>query len=239
MKHSHRLCKAILIALILTLSAAPSGALAGDKLVLAGAEGGAGDTENYYTYAGLVAPLVGDHLGNGLVQRYWIDFLGYSYETDQEIDAQAVGLEGALGYQKSGPAGWGAAYLGLRYNNTDLSPDDPANRTEGEHLWVKTQLEGEMNFAETWKLGGIASYTFSAESFWLRTRLLRQLEQGLSTGPEVVFMGDPNYRAWQFGWVVTGFKPWQNVEIGLKAGVRITDGTAVNGLVGIELSRMF
>lgn len=239
MKHSHRLSKAILIALILILSAAPPGALAGDKLVLAGAEGGAGDTENYYTYVGLVAPLTGDHLGNGFVQRYWVDFLGYSYETNRQIDAQAVGLEAALGYQESGKAGWGAAYLGLRYNNTNLSPDDPANRTEGEHLWVKTQLEGELKLAETWKLGGIASYIFSAESFWLRTRLLHPLEQGLSTGPEVVFMGDPNYRAWQFGWVVTGFKPWQDVEIGLKAGVRITDGSAVNGLIGIELARMF
>lgn len=239
MKNSRLLCKAILMALIFTLFAAPSGALAGEKLFLAGAEGGAGDTENYYTYVGLVAPLFGEHLGNGLVQRYWIDFLGYSYETFQEIDAQAVGLEGALGYQTSGQAGWAAVYAGLRYNNTSLSPDDPGNRNRGEHVWVKSQLEGELNLAETWKLGGIASYTFSAESYWLRARLLHRLDQSLSTGPEAVFMGDPNYRAWQFGWVVTGFEPVPEVVVGVKIGVRITEGAGVDGLVGLELAKLF
>ena len=239
MKKTLRICKSTLLALSLLLSVISTSALAGEKLFITGAEGGAGDTENYYTYAGLIAPVFGDKLGNGLVQRYWIDFFGYSYDTNQTIDAQAFGLEGALGYQTSGSAGWAGAYAGLRYNNTSLSPDDPGNRNDGQKVWVKSQLEGQLNLADTWTLGGIASYTFGADAYWMRTRLLYQLKQGLSTGPEAVYMGDPNYRAWQFSWVVTGFKPAPKVEIGIKAGARITEHAGVNGLIGVELVKFF
>ncbi len=239
MKKALLFLKSALLALILILPSISSNALAGEKIFITGIEGGAGDSENYYTYAGLIAPLFGEHLGNGLVQRYWIDFFGYSYDTNRTIDAQAIGLEGALGYQTSGPAGWAGAYLGLRFNNTSLSPDDPGNRNDGGHVWPKGQLEGQWNFADTWTLGGIASYTFTADGYWMRARLLHQLKQGLSTGPEAVFMGDPNYRAWQFGWVVTGFKPAPKVEIGVKVGVRITENAGVNGLIGLELVKLF
>ncbi len=234
----HLLCQAIVIALLTGLFSSPTGALAGEKLFFTGAEGVTGD--NYYTFMGMVAPLGDDNLGNGWVQRYWVDFLGYSYYTNQRIEAQAVGVEGMLGYKKSGPSAWGGLYVGLRYNNTWLEPDDPGNETSGEHIWLKSQLEGGMDLAEKWKLSGIASYTFGADSFWVRTRLLYRLNQDLSTGPEAIHMGDPNYRAWQFGWVVTGFEPLPGLKLGVKASARITEGTDdVDGLVGIELVKIF
>ena len=96
-----------------------------------------------------------------------------------------------------------------------------------------------MDLAEKWKLSGIASYTFGADSFWVRTRLLYRLNQYLSTGPEAIHMGDPSYRAWQFGWVVTGFELLPDVRVGVKAGARITEGADVEGLVGIELVKIF
>lgn len=239
MKLSRLPARVFLVLWVFILFAFPARASAGEKLFLTGAEGGTGDTTNYYTYAGLIAPVFSDHLGDGLVQRYWADFYGYSYDALQEIDAQAVGLEGALGYQKSGKAGWAAVYAGLRYNNTWLSPDDPFNRNQGEQWWVKAQVEGQVNLAERWKLGGIANYLFKAEAFWLRTRLMRGLDGGLSTGPELIHMGDPFYRAWQFGWAVTGFKPWDKAELGFKVGARVTEGAGVNALIGIELSKLF
>ena len=53
-------------------------------------------------------------------------------------------------------------------------------------------------------------------------------------------MGDPSYRAWQFGWVVTGFKPLPGFTMGVKASARITEGVDdVYGLVGIELVKIF
>ncbi len=52
-------------------------------------------------------------------------------------------------------------------------------------------------------------------------------------------MGDPNFKAWQFDWVYTGFKPFAKSILGFKAGIRITESTGVSGLIGIEFSNLF
>jgi len=238
MKHLQLICPVALIAIWIGLFSTPSTVLAGEKLFLTGAEGGTSDS--YYTFIGLVAPIGNSNLGDGLVQKYWVDFLGYSYDTNQMIVAQAVGVEAMLGYQMSGSSTRGGIFAGARYNSTSLSPDDPGNNTRGDHVWAKGQLEGEMDLAESLKVSGIASYTFGADSFWMRTRFLYRLNQNLSTGPEAIHMGDPNYRAWQFGWVVTGFEPLPGFKLGLKASARITEGTDdVDGLAGVEIVKVF
>jgi len=237
-KHLPLIGPATVMAIWLGLFATPSSVVAGEKLFLTGIEGGKSD--NFYTFLGLVAPLGDNNLGDGWVQKYWLDYLGYTYNTDQRITAKAVGVEAMLGYQTSGPTFWAGVFTGLRYNNTSLEPDDPGNETNGEHIWLKTQFEGGTNLAENWKTTGIASYTFGAKSYWLRTRLKYSLSKDLFTGPEAVLMGDPNYQAWQLGWFVTGFEPLPGLKLGVKASARITEGTDdVDGLVGIELVKVF
>ena len=49
---------------------------AADRLALAGAEYG---DDNAYFYAGLLVPFTDSDLGNGFVQRYWLDWLQYEY----------------------------------------------------------------------------------------------------------------------------------------------------------------
>jgi len=55
------------------------------------------------------------------VQRYWLDWLTYSYDKNgRPIDAQAAGLEAAS-------QGWAGLYIGGLVRNTALSPDDVDN----------------------------------------------------------------------------------------------------------------
>jgi hypothetical protein len=214
-------------------------ASAGEKLLIGGAEGGGGSAYNYYAYTGLIAPLLGSDLGNGFVQRYWVDVLGYRYEANSQVDANALGVEAALGYQKKFPSGWGALYFGGRYANTWLSPYDPGNRNGGGHVWAKVQAEAETDLTQSWKVNGIASYIFLASDYWVRGRLMHRLNNGLYTGPEAIIQGDPSYKAWQFGWVLTGFEPFPKSNLGVKAGVRITERVGPDGYVGVELTKAF
>jgi hypothetical protein len=214
-------------------------AAAGDMLLISGAEGGGGNGYNYYVFTGLVAPIPGNNLGNGFVQRYWVDVLGYNYETFRRINATAVGLEGALGYQKAFSRGWGAFYVGGRYATTWLSPDDPGNKVGGGHVWAKVQAEGECDLTHAWKVNGIASYLFSVSNYWLRGRIMHRLNNDLFTGPEIIAQGDHSYKAWQFGWALTGLEPLPKTNLGVKAGVRLTEKLGPGGYLGIELTKLF
>jgi hypothetical protein len=52
------------------------------------------------------------------------------------------------GYAASRPGLAGAAYLGVRYQDTSLSPPDPGNGASGNQLYLKGQLEGEAELSE-------------------------------------------------------------------------------------------
>ena len=84
--------------------------------------------DNYYLGGGLLIPFPRSHLGQGWVQRYWLDTFTYTYEAGpQQIDSSVWGAEAMLGYQASRPGLSGAVYLGVRYSDAHLSPDDPGS----------------------------------------------------------------------------------------------------------------
>jgi len=239
MKVRHKISPFILVwCLIIQLLA--SQAFAREVLLLAGAEGGGGGgTSNYYTFVGAVAPLFQQHLGDGLVQKYWGDFFGYNYPANgQDITATAVGAEGAIGYQTGGEKWWGGAYAGLRYTNTWLSPDNPHSRVRGSMFRPSLQLEVERNIASDWKSNAIGRYVFLSDAYWTRGRIGYRVSRDVYTGPELVVHGDPDYRAWQGGWVVT-FSPFANCGLGIKAGVRKVEKADEGIYTGVEFSRLF
>jgi hypothetical protein len=227
--------------ILLGLSLLVTPAWAGDSLFLSGAEGGNGNESlNYYAFAAVIAPLPKNDLGNGFVQKYWVDFLGYDYISENKvINATAIGLEGALGYQISGSSGWASVYAGTRYSNTRLSPDNPESKVRGNQLRAKFQIEGERNFATDIKFNAIASYIIKSDSYFTRVRGLYRLYNEVYTGPECIVQGDPDYRMWQYGWVFTSFEPWTKWTIGLKAGIKHIEKAQTSGYLGLELTNVF
>lgn len=201
--------------------------------------GGELSGRDYYTYLGTIIPFPGSRLGNGWVQRYWVDYYGYGYAGGPgTVDATAWGAEALLGYQVSDPKrNWAALYLGARYTDTRLSPDDPGSDVRGGQLGVKAQAEGETWLAERLRANGIASYTFSTSGYWTRARVLQTLPNNLHTGPEVVFAGNPEYNVWRLGMVVGGFRPLGGY-LDLKGGYSSSsNGSSAYG--GIEFYREY
>jgi hypothetical protein len=233
--------KNIISLIILLYSLNVQSALAQDSLFLSGTEGGNGNESlNYYAFAAVITPFPNNNLGDGFVQKYWVDFLKYDYVTNNKtINATAIGLEGAMGYQTSGTKGWASVYAGARFSDTRLSPDNPESSVRGNQLRAKIQIEGERNFTADIKFNAITSYIVKSNSYFFRVRGLYRFYDENYTGPEFIVQGDPDYRMWQYGWVITNFRPWTKWTIGLKAGVKHIEKAQTGGYMGLEFTKVF
>jgi len=211
-------------------------AMAGDRLVLTGGEAGNG---SYYSYAGIVLPGPGREAGRGLLQRYWIDVFGYEYNGGPGVvDASAYGMEAALGYGTSFAGGWASTYLGLRYTDTDLRPDDLSAQARGRQVGMKLDIQGDYEIVPGWRGNAIASYASNQRAYWSRVRLMRALSAGHALGGEVVVGGNDESHANSLGLVFTfqpGLVPW---SVGLKAGYR-QESEDDGAYAGIELGYSF
>jgi hypothetical protein len=209
-----------------------------ERLALGGAEYG-DDNASYY-YAGLLVPFPGSDLGNGFVQRYWLDWLRYEYESgDRTIRATAPGASVALGYGRAATAGAWSIYLGPVWRNTDLSPDDRGSDVRGAQWGMNVSLQGDRRISDNWRANGIASFTSGTASYWTRGRLTRKLSSGPAAGLEVVLHGNDDYSAWQAGAVVLDIRLTPQASLGLKGGARKTSGADTGAYLGIELARSF
>lgn len=209
-------------------------------LAMTGSETNTGVTYSA-TYAGVVMPIHSrlGGLGNGIVQRLWVDRLTYSYDSSgQQTQAEQRGIEGSLGYQKSGPWGSWATFAGAVYRDTQLSPDDQGNPARGGKFHGRIQLEGERILSKDWRANVIASYVTGQNSYWARGRLLYNLNERMLTGPEAITLGDPRFQIMQYGWAMMGLRVLFGADVTLRGGARKTqDGTTM--YLGLELARPF
>jgi len=208
-----------------------------ERLALAGADYGG---ENAYYYVGLLVPFPGSNLGNGFVQRYWVDWLQYEYESNnQTIKAEALGASVALGYGKAAAKGAWSVYLGPVWRDTSLSPDDRGSDVRGAQWGMSISLQGDRRFGNDWRANGIASFTTSTDSYWTRGRVTKKLPSGYAAGLEAVFHGNDDYSAWQAGAVLLDIQLSPQASMGLKCGARRSSGEDTGAYIGLELARSF
>jgi hypothetical protein len=215
---------------------AGSRAIAADRLLLVGAE--AADAA-YYSYVGAIVPFGERRHGRGWYQRYWVDAFGYEYDGGPgRVEADAYGVEAALGYGGSSELGWWSVSAGLRHTDTELEPDDRRANARGSQLGGKLQLDFERKVAQDWRVAGIASYSNEQNGYWLRGRLMHGTTQARSFGFEAVANGNDEADATAAGFVTT-FRPGNaRYTVGLKAGYRFQDD-ADGAYGGLEFGYAF
>lgn len=200
-------------------------------VVLTGVEAG---RDTRYAYLGAVLPVKGYALGNGWVQRYWLDYLDYRYQSaSSEIDAGLVSGEAAIGYQGSSASDWWGVYLGVRYQNIRLNPDDLTNDSKGGHFGAKLLAESDMGVGTTWRANGAIALT-SQSNWWTRVRIYTPLGKSLHIGPEVTAQGDPSYRLYKLGVFLGGIPLRGDSFLTLKAGLTKQDTESTTGYLGAE-----
>lgn len=197
--------------------------------------GGETSSDADYAYIGVILPFAGGRLGKGPVQRYWVDWLRYSFETGSgEVEAEAPGAEAALGYQWPLYGGTFTAYVGAAFRNTSLDSSDAESEVEGAEIGAKFQIEAHRQF-ERWRTEAIGSFTTNIDAYWVRWRLGYATGWGYTQGVELLTQGGPDYQISQAG-LVFGDIPLGPVSLNVKAGVRHTEDVGNGGYVGIELA---
>lgn len=209
-------------------------------LAMAGGETNAGTTYSA-AYAGLIAPIHSRFggLGNGFVQRWWVDRLTYSYDNNgKNTEAEQLGAEGSLGYQKSGAWGSWAFFAGAVYRHTNFSPDAPDNPARSGFVRGRIQVEGERILNPDWRINVNANYVTGQDSYWARGRVLYNVNRRMLVGPEAIVLGDPNFQIRQYGGVVMGLNVLSIADVAVRGGAReANDGTTF--YFGLELARPF
>jgi hypothetical protein len=233
LKRNHSMKSTLPVGLLSVALAALWGlpAWAQGGVVLTGLEA---SRDNQYAYLGVVMPLSGQRLGQGFVQRYWLDYTAYSYEKQQSIDSTVTAVDAALGYQQSNATSWWAGYLGAHYADTRLSQNDPDNDSQGKRLHARLQFEGETDVAKGWRGNGIVSYVVRDFNYWVRLRLQTTLANQLHIGPELVVQGDSYYDAYKLGVFVGNIQVGQTSALTLKGGVNQTLNESASLYLGAE-----
>ena len=221
---------------ILTLVWMPHNVAASNRIFLTGAETSQRD---YYTYVGAVVPGPGWRHGKGFFQRYWLDRFGYEYEAGPlDVDAKAWGGEAAMGYVTPTTRGWWSVSAGLRYTDTELSPDDRNASARGGQLSPKIQVETEARLNTHWRAAAIASFTVEQSQYWGRLRAWRKVAPRWSMGGELTLGGNDEYDSLGLGGVALWQPENSAWNVAVKAGHRFQDG-GDGAFVGMEIGRSF
>jgi hypothetical protein len=218
----------------------PGPSPAREWLGLTGAE--LAERGNAYAFAGAVAPLASDAvLGRGWVQRYWLDWVEYRFDSDgEQVRARAPGFSASLGYQNGDGTGSWAAYIGAGYRDTDLTPDRPNVKVRDAQSALLLLAETDRRFAKAWRFTGAIQYAAGPDSYWSRAKFLHKPSvAAFWKGVEIVFQGDPDYQVYKLGLVLDEVPMTSRLGVNLKLGAVKAKGLETDAYAGIELVGVF
>jgi hypothetical protein len=205
-----------------------------DSLVLSGTEWSRFGT---YSYIGAITPLDGGTLGDGWIMRQWVDRLTYQYRGGTaEIHAEGYGYAPAFGRQLPIGNSHVGLYGAVRIAHTSLEPDDRSNVDRGTHARFSIQAEASTRVGGWAENQLIASGEIGNGGYFARDRFVFRGPARLAWGPEVVFKGNNQYDARQFGLALGGLTLGRHVAIVLRGGVDDQRGQPNVGYAGVELA---
>lgn len=153
--------------------------------------------DSYAGWTGLIVSLDRDLSKSGFMFRAVGVHAGYEYDTTfgatpVVIDGDAWIGDVMIGYQAVHPALRAAVYVGIEYQDHDLTPDDPSNRVNGDEAGFKVVGELESPWDSPFYFGLIGAYSTAYDTYWTRGRLgLRH--DGLLFGVEGSASGNDGY----------------------------------------------
>ncbi len=182
-----------------------------------------------YFYSGVILALNRDLGRDGIVLRGFAGVPMYEYSntavTGGVVDGDGIQGDLMVGYLWHRQHVTVGAYVGIDYQDYDLTPDDPNSSVRGSEVGFK--VAGDLSSAYGspfyWNLHG--AYSTAFDSYWTRARM------GYNTGrfiigPEVVAMGNDGFDAQRVGGFATlrfELSPAIHSEITVNVGHQFMD----------------
>ena len=189
--------------------------------------GGNAKEKAYYLYGGGVTALSGDISQDGLLFRAVLGFGEYKYSTTAVASGKVNGdifqAEASLGYQIYSDAFRLSGYLGIDYQDNDLSPNDTTNSTRGDEVGAKFQAEVETVHSAPYYASLMGSYSTANDSYWSRARIGYKFD-GFIIGPEGLLMGNNEYDGQRIGAFLGGISLGA-LNVSISGGYADVDGT--------------
>jgi hypothetical protein len=149
--------------------------------------------QSYYGYIGGVHHFSGDFVSDGFLLRADALYGQYNYRSTAvlggNVDGKVVSFDAMAGYQKALKGVFLRGFVGLDFEDHDLSPGNPFDSNQGSDVGVKVQGEVETDFHTPYYASFVASYGTAKDRYWTRARGGYNFS-GVIVGPEALATGN-------------------------------------------------
>lgn len=220
----------------------PASAADDNAMVFAG---GQLDFSNY-VFAGVTLALPGSTIANGVAVRIYGDTGGYSYVNHQVGTIKAVSMadgmtqplisrnttvDASFGggefdglYAFTNKDVWADFGAGVNYTSTNLTPNDPHNKLEGDQAELRLLTDGTTS-GNPWRVDWDGYYGTRLQDYQAFVGLTHSLSQYVHLGIEGYGEGNPSYSLQQVGPLAI-FGTGPHGEVRLSTGVAWESGFA-------------
>ncbi|MCL4765161.1 MAG: cellulose biosynthesis protein BcsS [Hyphomicrobiaceae bacterium] len=159
-----------------------------------------------YFYSGVIYALNRDLGRDGFVLRGFAGVAQYEYDTDVVfggvVDGDGVQGDVMIGYMWHRDYMTFIGYVGVEYQDYDLTPNDPTNSVNGSEVGFKVaaDLVAAYDSPIYWSING--TYSTAFDSYWARGRIGYNAGRFV-IGPEVTALGNDGFEAQRAGGFVT------------------------------------
>lgn len=156
-----------------------------------------------YFYSGVILALNRDLARDGLRLKGFAGVPLYEYNSNGiKFDGDGVQADLMIGYSWIRPFLTFSAYVGIDYQDYDVTPHDPDSKVTGSETGFKVSADLSSAYDSPFYINLIGSYSTAFDSYWTRSRIGYNGGR-LVIGPEVVAMGNEGYRAHRIGGFVS------------------------------------
>ena len=184
--------------------------------------------DSHYSYSGILISTQRDLSKSGIMLHGFVGYGAYDYSQPSlpggKVDGDIVQLSGLIGYMFVRQGGSVGIYVGVDYQDHDLSPADPSNQISGDEVGFK--VAGDIRHTTNRHYLTLeGSYSTAFDSYWSRARAGLTFDR-ITFGPEGLALGNASFDAQRIGGFLLvrhQLTPRLPVELTLSGGYQFLD----------------